>query len=316
MGAFGQFDDVCSQVAYSACPLVGQGVEPLCYSRNLDFSGTLIFQPATLVMYVIAVVMTCIMIYHIKSKYTAVGRKEIVIFFYLYMATIFVEFLVVSNIIRSASPTYPYFAAVHIGLITATFWSLLMNGFVGFQWVEDGTALSLWSIRISSTIILAAGIVISLATFQGWSPLSPQNPVALFIVLFIFNGAMFVVYFILQVVLVLKTLDNRWPLGVKLFALTPSYGLLTPPTLGDLFFGTFFFVAGQVIAFVFSTRICELAKHYIDGMFFGVMFSLLGVMMVYKYWDSITKEDLEFVVPTNKMSLAELREPLMGDDGR
>jgi len=31
-------------------------------------------------------------------------------------------------------------------------------------------------------------------------------------------------------------------------------------------------------------------------MFFGTICSLLGVMMVYKYWDSITKEDLEFSV--------------------
>ncbi len=28
--------------------------------------------------------MTAIMVYHIRSKYTAVGRKEIVLFFYLY----------------------------------------------------------------------------------------------------------------------------------------------------------------------------------------------------------------------------------------
>ena len=31
-------------------------------------------------------------------------------------------------------------------------------------------------------------------------------------------------------------------------------------------------------------------------MFFSSLFTLLAVMMVYKYWDSITKEDLEFAV--------------------
>jgi hypothetical protein len=37
-----------------------------------------------------------------------------------------------------------WFAAIHMGLISATFWCLLLNGFVGFQFAEDGTPLSLW----------------------------------------------------------------------------------------------------------------------------------------------------------------------------
>ena len=37
-----------------------------------------------------------------------------------------------------------WFAAIHLGLICATFWCLLLNGFVGFQFAEDGTPLSVW----------------------------------------------------------------------------------------------------------------------------------------------------------------------------
>lgn len=33
-----------------------------------------------------------------------------------------------------------------------------------------------------------------------------------------------------------------------------------------------------------------------DGLFFANTLILLSVMMVYKYWDSITKDDLEFSV--------------------
>lgn len=51
--------------------------------------------------------MTGIMIYHIKSKYTAVGRKEIVMFFYNYILLTIVEMLLVSNIIPVASTAYP-----------------------------------------------------------------------------------------------------------------------------------------------------------------------------------------------------------------
>ena len=54
------------------------------------------------------------------------------------------------------------------------------------------------------------------------------------------------------------------------------------------FFGTAFFTIAQVILFAFSATICNAIKHYIDGLFFFTLCMLLSVMMVYKYWDSIT----------------------------
>jgi len=43
-----------------------------------------------------------------------------------------------------------------------------------------------------------------------------------------------------------------------------------------------------VLLFAFSVTICDAIKHYIDGLFFFTLCVLLSVMMVYKYWDSIT----------------------------
>lgn len=45
-GAF-NFEGVCKTIALSFCPLIGQydGIEPVCYSRNVDLGGNLIFQP-------------------------------------------------------------------------------------------------------------------------------------------------------------------------------------------------------------------------------------------------------------------------------
>lgn len=44
---FGSFNKICETAALVICPLVGtdQGIEPVCYSRNVDVGGTLIFQP-------------------------------------------------------------------------------------------------------------------------------------------------------------------------------------------------------------------------------------------------------------------------------
>lgn len=37
-----------------------------------------------------------------------------------------------------------WFAAVYTGLVAGTYCVLLINAFVGFQFAEDGTPLSLW----------------------------------------------------------------------------------------------------------------------------------------------------------------------------
>jgi hypothetical protein len=47
---FGSFNGICQTAALVICPLIGsdQGIEPSCYSRNVDIAGTLIFQPCEL----------------------------------------------------------------------------------------------------------------------------------------------------------------------------------------------------------------------------------------------------------------------------
>lgn len=42
-----KFDEVCQNIALTLCPLIGKydGIEPLCYSRNVEFAGMLVFQP-------------------------------------------------------------------------------------------------------------------------------------------------------------------------------------------------------------------------------------------------------------------------------
>ena len=50
--------------------------------------------------------MTAIMIAHVKFKYTAVGRKEILLFFYLYLASVVVEFFTISGIIPFSSGAF------------------------------------------------------------------------------------------------------------------------------------------------------------------------------------------------------------------
>jgi hypothetical protein len=105
--------------------------------------------------------------------------------------------------------------------------------------------------------------LVSLGTFKGWAGLSPTNTVGLFVVLYLISGIELLVYVIMQVILVVNTLQDRWPLG-------------------DIAFGAVLFIVGQVLLYAFSNTICNAIQHYLDGLFFATICNLLAVMMVYK----------------------------------
>ncbi|KAB5593459.1 Chitin synthase export chaperone [Ceratobasidium theobromae] len=284
---FGSFDDICLTASLVICPLVGesQGIEPTCYSRNVEINNTLIFQP---------------------------GRKEIVHFFYMYMIIELLAFFLDSAIIPTASNVYPWFTAIYSGLVTATYACLMINGFVGFQFAEDGTPTSLWGLRIACLIFFGLSFFVSIATFKGFAGFSYTKPVGLYIVYLLWPVLCVVVYIVLQFILVLRTLDDRWPIGdiVGTSQPAPADHLLTR---SSQVFGASFFAVAQILLFAFSVTICDAVQHYIDGLFFYTLCMLLSVMMVYKYWDSITKEDLEFSVGS-KQSVWEIKDPLLAPE--
>lgn len=191
------------------------------------------------------------------------GRKEITSFFYIYMLLTMFSLILDAGVVPPGSGAFAYFAAAQNGLASALCVCLLINGFVGFQVYEDGTTLSVWLLRLCSLGMFIISGAVSLLTFKGWAGLSPTNTVGMFVVLYIFNGLFVLVYVCSQILLVISTLEDRWPLG-------------------DITFGVFFFVIGQVILYVFSDTICNTVQHYLDGLFFATICNLLGVMMVYK----------------------------------
>jgi len=289
--SFGSFDAICETAALVICPLVGvnnAGIDTKCYSRNVQLGKQVIFQPATCVVHIGALGMTAIMIWHIRSKYTAVGRKETVMFFYLYAACSLLAIFLDSEIVPTASNVYPWFTAVYVGCVAATYCCLLINGFVGFQFAEDGTPLSLWGLRAACLAMWGLAFFIAVATFKGIAGFSGEKPIGLWVIYFIWPVICVLIYVFLQLLLVLRTLTDRWPLG-------------------DIIFGLAFFTVAQVVLFVFGMDICDAVQHYIDGLFFYTLCMLLSVMMVYKYWDSITNEDLEFSVGS-KTGLWEIKD--------
>jgi len=81
---FGDFTEICQKTSIPLCALVGPpnplsgatGIQPNCYSRTVEVANTIIFQGATDFMHIIALIMTVIMILHVRSKFTAVGKRQ------------------------------------------------------------------------------------------------------------------------------------------------------------------------------------------------------------------------------------------------
>lgn len=123
--------------------------------------------------------------------------------------------------------------------------------------------------RIACLIVFGVSFFIAIATFKQKFGFDYTKPLALFIIYMLWPLVCVPVYIVLQLILVFRTLEDRWPIG-------------------DIVFGTAFFAGAQVLLFAFSVTICNAIKHYIDGLFFFTLCILLSVMMVYKYWDDIT----------------------------
>ncbi len=168
-----------------------------------------------------------------------------------------------AGVIPPGSGVYPYFTAAQNGFTSALCTCLLINGFVGFQLYEDGTTQSVWLLRGCSVAMFLISGAVSVLTFKNKVGLGPTNTLGLFVVLYLINGIFLFVYVVMQVILVTNTLQDRWPLG-------------------DISFGVFFFVIGQVILYLLSDTICHNVQHYLDGLFFATICNLLAVMMVYK----------------------------------
>jgi hypothetical protein len=80
--SFGDFTWICEKVSLPLCSAVGPpsavsgatGIQAQCYSRSIELANTIIFQGATDFMHILALIMTAVMIIHVRSKFTAVGR--------------------------------------------------------------------------------------------------------------------------------------------------------------------------------------------------------------------------------------------------
>jgi hypothetical protein len=124
------------------------------------------------------------------------------------------------------------FVAIHIAAITATSWILMLNGAVGYQLLDDGTAVSIGLLLISSVVIFVGTGYIALDTGLSWTGFwddtrfVPNQAYALYTLYQLVPLVFIVIFFLLEAFLVLRILGERKPMRKQQSALHTQH-LLT-----------------------------------------------------------------------------------------
>ncbi|RYP06808.1 hypothetical protein DL764_002920 [Monosporascus ibericus] len=168
-------------------------------------------------------------------------------------------------------------------MITATTWILTLNAVVGYQIIDDGTALSVSLMLISGLVLFVGTGYIALDTGYDWTGYwsSSMNPpyrnIALYVLYQLVPLIFLVAFYVLEAILVLRILGEVRPMIY-----------LTGAAL--------LFAIGQIFNYVISGYICDGTEGKIDGSLFQTLFTLLSVVVIWMFWSSITEDD--WPVPT------------------
>lgn len=110
------------------------------------------------------------------------------------------------------------FTAVHLAAIAATSWILLLNGIVGFQLIDDGTAISIGTILVTAGAIFIGTGYITLDTAFSFthhfndSYVFPNRNIGLYVLYQLLPLLCVVLFFLLETFLVLRVLGERRPM--------------------------------------------------------------------------------------------------------
>ncbi|KAH8716919.1 chitin synthase III catalytic subunit [Phaeosphaeriaceae sp. PMI808] len=225
----------------------------------------------------IAIFVTMFLLWRSQRKKAAVGRREMQLFLLGYIIISICEIFTIggfplSNTVRLS------FVAIHIAAITATSWVLMLNGAVGYQLLDDGTAVSIGLLVLSSVLIFVGTGYIALDTGFSWTGYwddtlaTPNQAYALYTLYQLVPLIFLVIFFLLEAFLVLRVLGERKPMLYLLGAAV-------------------LFAIGQIFQYVVSTHICQGTDGKINGGLFESLFTLLAVVMVWVFWSSITEDD-------------------------
>ncbi|KAI3341268.1 chitin synthase III catalytic subunit [Ustulina deusta] len=285
---FGNFEDFCRDSTLPVCNVLSDSHNQLgdwggCELKGIALkNGEHLGNLGSILLCGIAIALSAFLLFKSEKKRAAVGRREMQLFLLGFIIIEIAEIFSVGEFPLSSTVRIA-FTGIHIGMIIATTWILLMNAVVGFQILDDGTPLSLGLILISAAALFIGTGYITLDTGFNWtgefkgSYSSPNRNIALYVLYQLVPLIFLVAFYVLEAFLVLRILGEVRPM----IYLTGAAVL---------------FALGQIFNYVISPYICDGTAGKIDGALFETLFTLLAVAMIWVFWSSITEDDWPTVV--------------------
>ncbi|KEZ43071.1 hypothetical protein SAPIO_CDS5154 [Scedosporium apiospermum] len=288
---FGNFEKFCRDSTLPVCNVLSEfhnqtgpwDTDTSCQLKGIPLSnGRHLGNLGSILLCGIAILVSIFLIFRSSRRKAAVGRLEMQLFLVGYLLISICEIFSVGEFPLNGKVRVA-FSAIHIGLIAATTWILMLNAVVGYQLIDDGTPLSL-ALMVSSAAVLLVGTgYIALDTgFQwtgywdeSWTP--PNRNIALYVLYQLAPLIFLVAFYVLEAILVLRILGEKAPM----LYLTGAAIL---------------FAGGQIINYVASSHICSGTNGKIDGALFQTLLTLLSVVLVWIFWSSITEDDWQVPV--------------------
>ncbi|KAI8964979.1 chitin synthase III catalytic subunit [Daldinia sp. FL1419] len=281
---FGNFDAFCRDSTLPVCNVLSEshnqrGQWGGCELRGIPLSGDgrYLGNLGSILLCGIAIVVSALLLLRSERKKAAVGRREMQLFLIGYIIIEICEIFTVGEFPLNETARIA-FTGIHIGMIIATTWILLLNAVVGYQILDDGTPLSMGLMLLSGAILFVGTGYITLDTGFHWTNEfitradDHYRNIALYVLYQLAPLVFLVAFFVLEAVLVLRILGEIRPMLY-----------LTGAAL--------LFAIGQIFNYVISPYICNGTSGKIDGALFETLFTLLSVIMIWVFWSSITEDD-------------------------
>ncbi|OTA57300.1 hypothetical protein K449DRAFT_398693 [Hypoxylon sp. EC38] len=280
---FGNFDAFCRDSTLPVCNVLSethnqQGGWGGCELQGIPLSGDRhLGNLGSILLCGIAIVVSVLLVLRSERKKAAVGRREMQLFLIGYIIIEICEIFTVGEFPLNATVRIA-FTGIHIGMIIATTWILLLNAIVGYQILDDGTPLSIGLMLISGAVFFIGTGYITLDTGYHWTnefvpdPNNHYRNIALYVLYQLAPLIFLVAFYVLEAILVLRILGEIRPMLY-----------LTGAAL--------LFALGQIFNYVISPYICNGTAGKIDGALFETLFTLLAVVTVWIFWSSITEDD-------------------------
>ncbi|TRM62276.1 chitin synthase III catalytic subunit [Schizophyllum amplum] len=300
MTRFGDFDTLCRDVpSYSWCNLFYRqvqrtssdiltgdsadastapvGVNPTCGILKAGSDGSLA-NIANIIVIALSIFFTAGLIFLANRRKAAVGRVELRSFLILYFLSLPLQLLSNGALLEQGSTAIVALTALHAGTVAALFWSLLANGLVATQVVEDGTMSSLIPFHIGAAAFFAAttyiGFDVALGitdTLGTSTPPEALRSIPLFVLTSVWPAAAAFLYLVIMCWIVLGVLNEVRPMWYYVLSAV-------------------LFVLSQLAYFLLSHVVCKGTNAKIDGSFIATLLETAAVGVLYLAWRSITEE--------------------------